>query len=166
MGGGAEGQALGHVHSPDGKEVGSPPRHHEAIHRCRKSADTAVAGDAIGTDLDSHKPTIEPPTWPNLPPPFTKSRETEEIYSVRTYRVSGDAHASVMQWMTLDTENRPDIQIKIWIDAQTGMPAKAPMAGGIGQYDTVNTAAEIVISDISSQSIIDVPRNYVDVSGG
>ena len=42
MGRGAEGQARGHVHSQDGKRVGSPRRHRKTIHRCRKSADAPV----------------------------------------------------------------------------------------------------------------------------
>ena len=36
---------------PHGKRVGSPQRHRKAIHRCRKSADAAVAGDPSGIDF-------------------------------------------------------------------------------------------------------------------
>ena len=44
-------QARGHVHSEDDKRVGSPQRHRKAIHRCRKSAAAAVAGNTTGIDI-------------------------------------------------------------------------------------------------------------------
>ena len=90
----------------------------------------------------------------------------EKIDGVRAYRIAGHAPASVMQWTTLNTENRPDIQATLWIDAQTMMPMKARMTGAIGQYDAADTSREIIISDINSQLDIDLPQNYVDVSGG
>ena len=90
----------------------------------------------------------------------------EKIDGVRAYRIAGYAPASVMQWTTLNIENRSDIQATLWIDAQTMMPVKARMTGAIGQYDAANTTREIIISDINSQLDIDLPQNYVDVGGG
>ena len=44
-------QARGHVHSPDGKRVGSPQRYRKAIHQCRNPADAPVVGNPAGIDI-------------------------------------------------------------------------------------------------------------------
>ena len=41
----------GMSHSQDGQRAGSPQRHRTALHRCRKSADAAVAGNPTGIDI-------------------------------------------------------------------------------------------------------------------
>ena len=50
----------------------------------------------------------------------------ERVNGIRAYRVSGNASASVMEWTTLSTENRPDVRVEMWVNVENLMPIKAP----------------------------------------
>ena len=89
----------------------------------------------------------------------------ERVNGIRAYRVSGNASASVMEWTTLSTENRPDVRVEIWVNVENLMPVKARVTGPIGEFDDLDTVREITLSDINSPLVISVPQNYVDVTG-
>ena len=88
----------------------------------------------------------------------------ERVNGVRAFRLSGVADASVMSWTGLNTSNRPDVNVEIWIDAAKLLPIKARVVGPVGEYDKPGAVREITLSDINNQLVIDAPENFIDVS--
>ena len=88
----------------------------------------------------------------------------ERVNGVRAFRLNGVADASVMSWTGLNTNNRPDVDVEIWIDAAKLLPIKARVVGPVGEYDDSGTVREIILSDINNQLVIDAPETFIDVS--
>ncbi len=90
----------------------------------------------------------------------------EEVDGLRTYRISGDAPASVLNWLPLSAEPGQTVRIEVWTDTERRMLRKLRVIGPVGMFDQADTVREIHLSNINGPVSIDPPTEFTDLTGG
>lgn len=90
----------------------------------------------------------------------------EEIDGLRTYRISGDAPASVLNWLPLSAEPGQTVRIEVWSDTGQRQLRKLRVTGAVGTFDRADTVREILLTNINGTVSIEPPDEFTDLTGG
>lgn len=90
----------------------------------------------------------------------------EEVDGVSAYRISGDAPASVMNWLPLTAEAGQTVHIEVWTDTEQRLLRKLRVAGPVGMFDEAETVREILLTNINGTVSIEPPTEFTDLTGG
>ncbi len=92
------------------------------------------------------------------------SRDT--IDGVATYKISGTAPASTLNWLLLYARDGQSVGVTMWIDAADTQLRKVRISGPVGRFDAPDTVREIRLYDLNNPVTITPPAEYVDLTGG
>lgn len=90
----------------------------------------------------------------------------EELDGKATYKITGDAPASVMDWLLLFPEEGQRVDFEIWTDAEAKILRQTRISGAIGQYDHADSVRRVTLSDYNAPVDIEPPSpdDYLDLS--
>ena len=88
----------------------------------------------------------------------------ELLDGVETYRVDGQAPASVMGWMMLVAQEEQYVDISLWIESEHKRFRKMRVAGPIDHFDAPDTVRVIFMSDIDRAVDVVVPEEFIDLT--
>ena len=100
----------------------------------------------------------------NIADPTLDGRETTDGHDA--YRISGDAPASVMDWLLLTAEEEQSVRVEIWTDTGQKLLRKLRVSGAVGSYDQPDTVRELLLTNINGDVTIQPPAEFLDLSGG
>ena len=90
----------------------------------------------------------------------------EEIDGVAAHKISGEAPASVMDWLPLSAEADQTVRIEVWSDTGQRQLRKLRVTGAVGTFDQADTVREILLTNINGTVSIDPPEEFTDLTGG
>lgn len=90
----------------------------------------------------------------------------EETDGYDTYRVTGSAPATVMDWLLLHGREDQRVQVEAWVDVDRKSLRKARITGPVGRFDDPDTVREIRLYDINEPLTVQPPVDYIDVPAG
>ncbi len=90
----------------------------------------------------------------------------EEVDGVATYRISGDAPASAMDWLPIDASDGQSLRIEVWTDTAQKMLARLSAVGAVGEFDTPDTHRTIHLTAVDEPVTIVPPEQFIDLTGG
>ena len=90
----------------------------------------------------------------------------EEVDGIPAHKISGDAPASVMDWLPLTAEEGQTVRIVVWTDTEERQLRKLRVAGPVGMFDQADTVREIVLTSINEPVSIEPPDEFTDLTGG
>ena len=90
----------------------------------------------------------------------------ESLDGQSTYRISGEAPATLLEWLPLFPEEGQVVQIEVWTDVEQKMLRKLRLAGPVGAFDQPDTVREILLTNIDGTVTIQPPAEFVDLTGG
>ena len=90
----------------------------------------------------------------------------EEVDGVSVHKISGQAPASVMDWLPLSAEAGQTVRIEVWTDTEEKLLRKLRVAGTVGTFDQPETVREILLTNINGEVYIQPPDQFTDVTGG
>ena len=90
----------------------------------------------------------------------------DEVDGVESYRITGRAPSTVMEWLLLTGVEGQYVDVAIWADTEQKLPRKARLTGPISEHDDPNTVREITLTDLNEAVEITVPGpdDYLDLS--
>ena len=91
---------------------------------------------------------------------------SEEVDGVAAHKISGEAPASVMDWLPLSAEAGQTVRIEVWTDTEEKLLRKLRVAGAVGTFDQADTVREILLTNINGEVNIQPPDEFTDVTGG
>ena len=90
----------------------------------------------------------------------------EETDGLNTYRITGSAPATVMDWLLLHSREDQRVQVEVWTDVDREWLRKARITGPIGRFDHPDTVREIRLYDINEPLTVQPPVDYIDLTAG
>ena len=90
----------------------------------------------------------------------------ESLDGQSAYRISGEAPATLLEWLPLFPEEGQVVQIEVWTDVEQKMLRKLRLAGPVGAFDQPDTVREILLTNIDGTVTIQPPAEFVDLTGG
>lgn len=90
--------------------------------------------------------------------------DQETVDDVATYRITGRAPATVMEWLLLTGVPGQYVGVEIWTDTEQKLLRKARLTGPIGEYDDPNTVREITLTDLNGSVTVEPPDDFIDLS--
>jgi len=90
----------------------------------------------------------------------------EEIDGKSAYKITGDAPATVMDWLLLFPVEGQRVDVEIWTDTEEKILRQARIIGPIGEYDDADTVRKVTVSDYNASVEIEIPGpdDYLDLS--
>ena len=90
----------------------------------------------------------------------------EEIDGRNAYKITGDAPATVMDWLLLFPEEGQRVNVEIWTDTEARVLLQARIIGPIGEFDAPDTVRKVSLSDYNASVEIEIPGpdDYLDLS--
>ena len=90
----------------------------------------------------------------------------EEIDGKSAYKITGDAPASVMDWLLLFPMEGQRVDVEIWTDTEAKILRQARIMGPIGEFDAADTVRKVSVSDYNASVEIEPPGpdDYLDLS--
>ncbi len=90
----------------------------------------------------------------------------EEIDGRNAYKITGDAPATVMDWLLLFPEEGQRVNVEIWTDTEERILLQARIIGPIGEFDAADTVRKVSLSDYNASVEIEIPGpdDYLDLS--
>ena len=90
----------------------------------------------------------------------------EEIDGRNAYKITGDAPATVMDWLLLFPEEGQRVDVEIWTDTEERILRQARIIGPIGEFDAADTVRKVSVSDYNASVDIEIPGpdDYLDLS--
>ena len=88
----------------------------------------------------------------------------ESVEGVESYRITGSAPATVMEWLLLSGVPGQYVGVEIWTDTEEKLLRKARLTGPIGEYDDPNTVREITLTDLNGSVSMEPPDDFIDLS--
>ena len=90
----------------------------------------------------------------------------EEIDGKSAYKITGDAPATVMDWLLLFPVEGQRVDVEIWTDTEEKILRQARIIGPIGEYDDPDTVRKVTVSDYNAPVEIEIPApdDYLDLS--
>ena len=83
-----------------------------------------------------------------------------------TYKISGSAPASVMNWLPITAEDGQTLQVEVWTDVEQKMLRRLSAVGPVGQFDQPDTVRSITLTGINEPVTIEPPDSFIDLTGG
>ncbi len=90
----------------------------------------------------------------------------EVIGDRNTYKISGDAPASVMDWLLLEASEGQSVRVELWTDTEQKLLQQLRIIGAIGEFDQPDTVREIILTNINQPVAIEPPAEFTDLTGG
>lgn len=90
----------------------------------------------------------------------------EEIDGNNAYKITGDAPATVMDWLLLFPVEGQRVDVEIWTDTEEKILRQARIIGPIGEYDDADTVRKVSVSEYNEPVDIETPGpdDYLDLS--
>ncbi len=90
----------------------------------------------------------------------------EEIDGKSVYKITGDAPATVMDWLLLFPMEGQRVDVEIWTDTEEKILRQGRIIGPIGEYDDADTVRKVTVSDYNASVEIEIPGpdDYLDLS--
>ena len=90
----------------------------------------------------------------------------EEIDGESAYKITGDAPATVMDWLLLFPMEGQRVDVEIWTDTEEKILLQARIIGPIGEFDDSDTVRKVSVSDYNAPVDIEIPGpdDYLDLS--
>ena len=90
----------------------------------------------------------------------------EEIDGKSAYKITGDAPATVMDWLLLFPVEGQRVDVEIWADTKEKILRQARIIGPIGEYDDADTVRKVSVSEYNEPVDIETPGpdDYLDLS--
>lgn len=90
----------------------------------------------------------------------------EEIGGNSAYKITGDAPATVMDWLLLFPVEGQRVDVEIWTDTEKKILRQARIIGPIGEYDDADTVRKVSVSEYNESIDIETPGpdDYLDLS--
>ena len=90
----------------------------------------------------------------------------EEIDGKSAYKITGDAPATVMDWLLLFPVEGQRVDVEVWTDTEGKILRQARIIGPIGEYDDADTVRKVTVSDYNASVEIEIPGpdDYLDLS--
>jgi hypothetical protein len=89
-----------------------------------------------------------------------------DLDGIDTYRITGSAPASTLDWLLLNAEDDQSLRMEIWTDVENRWLRKVRIHGPVGRFDHPDTVREIRLYDINEALTIEPPDEFVDLTGG
>ena len=90
----------------------------------------------------------------------------ESLDGQSAYRISGEAPATLLDWLPLFPEKGQVVQVEVWTDMEQRMLRKLRLMGPVGAFDQPDTVREILLTNIDGTVTIQPPAEFVDLTGG
>lgn len=91
---------------------------------------------------------------------------TENVDEIPAYKITGEAPASVMDWLPLTAEADQSVRIELWTDTHQRQLGKMRVMGPVGAFDQADTVREILLTNINGTVSIEPPSEFTDLTGG
>lgn len=90
----------------------------------------------------------------------------EDIDGDDAYKITGDAPATVMDWLLLFPIEGQRVDVEIWTDTEEKILLQARIIGPIGEFDDSDTVRKVSVSDYNAPVDIETPGpdDYLDLS--
>ena len=90
----------------------------------------------------------------------------EEIDGKSAYKITGDAPATVMDWLLLFPVEGQRVDVEIWTDTEEKILRQVRIMGPIGEFDDADTVRKVTVSDYNAPVEIEIPGpdDYLDLS--
>ena len=88
----------------------------------------------------------------------------ESLDGVATYRITGRAPATVMEWLLLKGVEGQYVDIEIWTDTEEKLIQKLRLTGPVGEFDDPDTVRVITLSDVNGSVSVEPPTDFIDLS--
>ena len=88
----------------------------------------------------------------------------EELDGIDTYKITGQAPASVMNWLLLTPIEGQSVDVEIWTDRELKLLRQARIIGPINEYDVPDTVREIKLTDLNESISVEPPTDFLDLS--
>ena len=90
----------------------------------------------------------------------------EEIDGKSAYKITGDAPATVMDWLLLFPVEGQRVDVEVWTDTEERILRQARIIGPIGEFDDADTVRKVTLSDYNATVEIEIPGpdDYLDLS--
>ena len=88
----------------------------------------------------------------------------ESLDGVATYRITGRAPATVMEWLLLKGVEGQFVDIEIWTDTEEKLIQKLRLTGPVGEFDDPDTVRVITLSDVNGSVSVEPPTDFIDLS--
>ena len=83
-----------------------------------------------------------------------------------TFRITGSAPATVMDWLLLHGRADQRVQVEVWVDVDRKSLRRARITGPVGRFDHPDTVREIRLYDINEPLTVQPPVDYIDLTAG
>ena len=90
----------------------------------------------------------------------------ESLDGQSAYRISGEAPATLLDWLPLNPDASQTLQMEVWTDTERKLLRKLRLAGPVGPYDQPDTVREILLTNIDGDINIQPPTDFTDLTGG
>ena len=90
----------------------------------------------------------------------------ETLDDTATYKISGTAPASTMDWLPVTAEEGQILQVEVWTGADQKLLRRLRATGAVGQFDDPDTVRSITLTGINEPVAIEPPDNFIDLTGG
>ena len=88
----------------------------------------------------------------------------ESLDGLATYRITGRAPATVMEWLLLKGIEGQYVDIEVWTDTEEKLIQKLRLTGPVGEFDDPDTVRVIVLSDFNGAVSVEPPTDFIDLS--
>ena len=90
----------------------------------------------------------------------------EEIDGKSAYKITGEAPATVMDWLLLFPMEGQRVNVEVWTDTEEKILRQARIMGSIGEFDAADTVRKVSVSDYNAPVEIEPPGpdDYLDLS--
>lgn len=88
----------------------------------------------------------------------------ESLDGVATYRITGRAPATVMEWLLITGVEGQYVDIEVWTDTEEKVLQKVRLSGPISEFDDPDTVRMITLSDVNGSVSIEPPADFIDLS--
>ena len=88
----------------------------------------------------------------------------ESLDDVATYRITGRAPATVMEWLLLTGVEGQYVDFEIWTDTEEKLIQKIRLSGPINEFDDPDTVRVITLSDVNGSVSVEPPTDFIDLS--
>ena len=90
----------------------------------------------------------------------------ESLDGQSAYRISGEAPATLLDWLPLNPDASQTLQMEVWTDTERKQLRKLRLAGPVGPFDQPDTVREILLTNIDGDINIQPPTDFTDLTGG
>ena len=85
---------------------------------------------------------------------------------IATYRISGDAPATSMDWLPIAASTGQSLRVEVWTDTARKMLTRLSAVGAVGEFDAPDTHRTISLTAVDEPVIIVPPEQFIDLTGG